>query len=212
MKNNLPPQAQLSRALEEIANCDFPNDWPDLLPSLKQSLSQNPQQSAVILETLATVFKEFEHHMRSNELLRSIKYCVDNFAAEHLAAFKQAGDALNSLPPGQQLNPPQLEEFSKHLRALHACCQIFYSLNAVDLPEQYEDAMENWFSGFRFFLNWVPPAGADAVKIVQLKSQICDNMTLYVHHYQVGAGGKKLYGVDRGRHYCCSLWKGSDGK
>ena len=42
----VPPlvQAQLSESLKEIALCDFPDDWPNLLPELKRNLKTHPEQ------------------------------------------------------------------------------------------------------------------------------------------------------------------------
>ncbi len=91
-------QAQLSAALEEIASLDFPDHWQGLLPQLKESLEKHPQHRPVILESMDTIFRvSFVDQIRSNELMRSVKYVVDNFAKEHLAVTKLvAGTAEGS--------------------------------------------------------------------------------------------------------------------
>ena len=36
--------------------------------------------------------------------------------------------------------------------------EVFYSLNVVDLPEYYEDHMQEWFQGFQMMLKYSNPA------------------------------------------------------
>eukprot|EP00396_MALV-II-16_sp_LP-1_P000100 gene100-400_t len=77
-------QKQLIASVEEIAICDFPFEWTNLVPDLKKSLKANPEQAPVILETLQTAIKHFEVQALSDELLKKVKYCVDEFSKEHL--------------------------------------------------------------------------------------------------------------------------------
>jgi exportin-2 (importin alpha re-exporter) len=37
-------------------------------------------------------------------------------------------------------------------RSVHLMCKIFYSLNAIDLPEFFEDHMNDWMTLFRKYL------------------------------------------------------------
>ncbi|CAD7949735.1 unnamed protein product [Amoebophrya sp. A120] len=210
-------QKQLCAAMELIAECDFPFEWDNLLPDMKQSLKECPTQKAVILEALEPVFRVFEEQFRTNELMRAVKYCVDNFADVHLEAFKESCANLNSVLTQQQAaaagtaattssgasslgggsmqsggssasNKPPPGHQEMELRSLVASCAIFFSLNVVDLPEQYEDNMSIWYEGFFYFLKTsnFPPflLQTDLERCNKLRAQICDNMGLYVTKYQ----------------------------
>ena len=91
LKNN---QSQLCASMELIAECDFPFEWTNLLPDMRNSLQTNPHQKAVIFEALEPVFRTFEEQERSNDVLRGIKYCVEDFSKTHLEAFKQSCQRL----------------------------------------------------------------------------------------------------------------------
>eukprot|EP00392_Amoebophrya_sp_AT5.2_P003673 g3678.t1 len=188
-------QKQLCAAMELIAECDFPFDT---------------EARAVVLEALEPVFRVFEEQYRSNEVLRAVKHCVDTFSADHLKCFQASCEVLGggslqlggsssstaSAAAGQtggasSLQQPYNEQqLRTELRGLVSAASIFYSLNVVDLPEQYEDAMQFWFSGFFHFLRTsnYPPAllrsPGDMERCNRLRAQICENLGLYVTKYQ----------------------------
>ncbi|CAD7940698.1 unnamed protein product [Amoebophrya sp. A25] len=176
-------QRQLSASMELIAECDFPFEWENLIPDLKNSLRTVPHQKAVILEALEPVLRTFEDAVRSTDVLRSIKYCVESFAAEHLQCFRESCQRLQS-PQALSLEQQELE-----LRALVSCCALFHSLNVVDLPEEYEDTMKDWFGGFLHFLKGAEHQSSATVRSkpelwAKLRTQICENLSLYVTKYQ----------------------------
>lgn len=66
--------------------------------------------------------------------------------------------------------------------------KVFYSLNAQDLPEFFEDNMETWMNAFHELLIKDVPClhtGEDeeAGILEQLRSQICYNLGLYAQKY-----------------------------
>eukprot|EP00396_MALV-II-16_sp_LP-1_P000101 gene101-401_t len=68
-------------------------------------------------------------------------------------------------------------------------CENRYSLNYVDLPEEYEDTMRDWLQGFLALLKvqnaeFSGTGPAEGGPLQRLKTQICDNLTLYAMRYQ----------------------------
>lgn len=67
--------------------------------------------------------------------------------------------------------------------------KIFYSLNAQDLPEFFEEHMKDWFGAFHTLLSApeVPSLASDDDEhpgvIEQLKQQLFENITLYTTKY-----------------------------
>ena len=55
------------------------------------------------------------------------------------------------------------------IRVSFAASKVFYSLNVVDLPEYYEDHMQEWFQGFQMLLKYNNPA-LDSGDLVALKA------------------------------------------
>jgi exportin-2 (importin alpha re-exporter) len=74
-------QLQLSDAISIISKEDFPDKWPDLLPTLKRQL-QNSEFSVTngVLRTAHSIFKRYRHEFKSNELWKEIKYVLELFA------------------------------------------------------------------------------------------------------------------------------------
>lgn len=72
--------------------------------------------------------------------------------------------------------------------SLGIMCKVFYSLNSQDLPEFFEDNMPIWMPTFHELLTTDVPClktGEDeeAGVMEMLRSQICDNITLYAQKY-----------------------------
>lgn len=67
-------------------------------------------------------------------------------------------------------------------------CKVFYSLNSQDLPEFFEDNMNTWMPTFHELLVTDVPClktgdDEEAGVMEMLRSQICDNITLYAQKY-----------------------------
>lgn len=71
-------------------------------------------------------------------------------------------------------------------------CKIFRSLNSQDFPEEFEDTMDTWMSHFLTLLVYDNPLlhsqGEEAGLLEQLKSQICDNISLFAQNYSENFG------------------------
>lgn len=176
-------QSQLSESLSVIGKHDFPQSWPTLLPELISSLRQATDYSSIngILGTANTIFKKFRYQYKTNELLLDLKYCLDNFAAPLLEIFLKTSAlidaAVSSNAPSSTLRPL--------IESQRLCCRIFYSLNFQELPEFFEDHMDEWMGEFKKCLTTSYPAledgGGDGLAIVdELRAAVCENISLYM--------------------------------
>ena len=116
-------QAQLSAALEQIAETDFPDDWQNLLPELIQTIKDAKAQGDLGklcggMETAHSVFKRF----RSQGLSKELKYVVVNFQEVHLEVYAFIC---------QNMMAAQGEQLKQYCTLLVSTCQVFYTLNVV---------------------------------------------------------------------------------
>lgn len=182
-----PPliQAQLSEALAAAAASDFPSRWESLLPSIVSSLGTAVNAGDVaatnsLLAAAVSLFSRFRNAFDNNALRLDLKYCLDIFAAPLLEVFLFASRRLQAA--ATTANPLELRPVFECLRL---CCEIFYSLNSIDLPEFFEDNMRQWMTEFRAFLttSYPPPVEADGAPDA-LRAAVCDNLQLYMEKYE----------------------------
>jgi len=178
-----PPQiqAQCSEAISLIAAVDFPKKWDNLLPELIQKFnSPDPNIVNGVLATANSIFKRFRYINRSEELYADILYVLERIQAPLLTLFKttgQAVDAYTSANDKQKLVPL--------FQSLRYMCRIFYSLNWQDLPEYFEDHMQEWMTEFSKYLSYKNPLLEDPDEEIEpspidrLQAAIVDNLFLY---------------------------------
>lgn len=77
------------------------------------------------------------------------------------------------------------------LEIVYRCCRIFYSLCYQDLPEYFEDHMEEWAGGFLKILNisLSPASFSDSEEsgsslFDQVQAETLDNITLCAEKYE----------------------------
>ena len=110
-----------------------------------------------------------------------IKLVLDNFAQPLTELFLATVGLAN-----QHATNPQAVKIIYSSLALIS--KIFYSLNFQDLPEHFEDNMKTWMDHFLALLTADNPllksdSDEEAGLNEQLKSQICDNISLYASKY-----------------------------
>ena len=175
-------QSQLGEAVSIISKVDFPAEWQSLLPQMVEKLASG--DFAVIngvLKTAHSMFKEYRYQFRSDNLFREIKYVLDVFADPLTQLFKTTVSLL--------------EQHANDASTCRVLCdslvlmsKIFYSLNYQDLPEYFEDHMQEWMTNFHKLLNMNNPHlvsddDENPGLIDNLKSQICHNVALYGQKY-----------------------------
>ncbi|KAK4476329.1 hypothetical protein RD792_015475 [Penstemon davidsonii] len=188
MVNSSPKiQAQLSEALTIIGKHDFPKAWQTLLPELVGTLDRLSQANDYvsvngILATINSLFKKFRYQFKTNELLLDLKYCLDSFAKPLLEVFKRTAVFIDLAMGSGTANAGVLKGYIESQRL---CCRIFYSLNFMELPEFFEDHMDEWMIEFRKYLTAKYPiledSGKDGLALVdELRAAICENLSLYM--------------------------------
>jgi exportin-2 (importin alpha re-exporter) len=187
---SVPEQLQklLGEGLSIIAEHDFPAKWQNLLPELIAQLSSgNPATTFGVLQSISSVCRRFRAAMKSEEIMEQFKYVLDTFQETHLQVFVSLVEQL----PAH--NSPQGAETLKSLMAsIRVCLRVFLSLNSLDLPEYYEDHMDDWFERFKAFLapDFSCPAIAgddddDKPSLVeQVQAAVCENLELYMQKYE----------------------------
>ncbi|KAI5647112.1 hypothetical protein M9H77_33117 [Catharanthus roseus] len=187
MLNSSPRiQAQLSEALTVIGKHDFPKAWPTLLPELVLSLDRLSQANDYVsvngvLATLNSLFKKFRYQFKTNDLLLDLKYCLDNFAKPLLEVFKRTANLIDQAVASGAATAAILRPY---IESQKLCCRIFYSLNFQELPEFFEDHMEEWMIEFKKYLTVKYPALEDnnngLTLVDELRAAVCENISLYM--------------------------------
>ncbi|BFY99292.1 hypothetical protein BsWGS_02332 [Bradybaena similaris] len=175
-------QKQLSDAISIIGREDFPKKWPGLLTEMISKFETGDFNVINgILRTAHSIFKRYRHEFKSQELWEEIKFVLDHFAASLTELFKATMDLAT-----KHANDPKVLKviFSSIL----LICKIFYSLNFQDLPEHFEDNMKAWMKLFMDLLSadnkLLQTNDEEEVGLLeQIKSQVCDNVTLYAQKY-----------------------------
>ena len=188
IKNNLvelmckvPPQiqAQCSESIALIAASDFPSKWDHLLEDLVGRFADG-DWSVVngVLLTANSIFKRFRYVQRSDDLYADILYVLTRIQEPITRLFNTIVAQLD----GHRNN---VQESKWRLAALRSICRIFYSLNYQDLPEYFEDHMNEWMLGFAKLLEYNNPLLVDEDEELQpgpidlLQSAVVENLYLY---------------------------------
>lgn len=177
-------QRQLSDAISVIGKHDFPSKWPSLLQELVDHMTTSGGDFRVIngvLRTAHSLFKKYRHEFKSEQLWQEIKFVLENFAKPFTELFLQTWAFAK-----QHAN--NLEALKTIFGSLVLCAKIFYSLNVQDLPEFFEDNMAIWMNNFLELMTVSndllrTDVDEEAGLLEQLKSQICDNVSLYASKY-----------------------------
>lgn len=175
-------QKQLSDAISIIGREDFPGKWPNLLSEMVSKFqTEDFYIINGVLRTAHSIFKRYRHEFKSQELWSEIKFVLENFAA----AFTQLFSSTVELAKKHATDPNALKVI---FSSIVLECKIFFSLNFQDLPEHFEDNMQIWMTNFLQLLQvnnklLQTDDEDEAGLLEQVKSQICDNITLYAQKY-----------------------------
>jgi exportin-2 (importin alpha re-exporter) len=175
-------QSQLSESISLIANSDYPNQWLNLLPELIQHFTATTDGSTLVgvLKTANGIFKRFRHVERSDDLYRVIIYTLNLLQAPLLDLAKSVSQAIDAATTAKDQAATQ-----NMLEALRLICRIFYSLNFQDLPEYFEDHMEEWMVIFAKFLQYANSDVEDDSNetepsvVDRVQTAIIENLHLY---------------------------------
>ncbi|KAF5296580.1 hypothetical protein FQR65_LT10233 [Abscondita terminalis] len=175
-------QKQLSDAISIIGKTDFPLKWPELITQMVEKFSTGDFHVINgILRTAHSLFKKYRYEFKSNELFAEIKFVLEKLA-------QPLTDLLLATMHLAKVHAEDVNALKVIYSSLVLVCKVFYSLNFQDLPEFFEDNMETWMTNFHTLLTTEVKSLAtrddeDAGIMEQLKSQVCDNISLYAQKY-----------------------------
>lgn len=134
-----------------------------------------------MLHTAHSIFKRYRYEFKSDALWGEIKLVLDSFAKPLTELFINTVSLANQ----HATNPVAIKVITSSLTLIS---KVFYSLNFQELPEHYEDNMKTWMDNFLALLTTDNPllksdSDEEAGLAEQLKSQICDNISLYASKY-----------------------------
>ncbi|KAI8901692.1 Cse1-domain-containing protein [Globomyces pollinis-pini] len=181
---SVPPalQSQLSESVSIIANSDFPHNWSQLIPNLVSKLSLHDLPANLgVLHTAHSIFKRWRSQVENNTLFSEIKYVMEHFAPAYLEFFKAIDSLVDQNATNNVLLPTLLE-------TLLLLTKIFYSLNCQDLPEFFEDHMNEFLDLFQKYLVYQNPLvvsdPTEAGSLEKIKSMICEIIDMYASRYE----------------------------
>jgi exportin-2 (importin alpha re-exporter) len=186
IKNNLvslmctvPPalQSQWSESIALIAAVDFPQRWDNLLTDLISKFT-DPNWNIVngVLLTANSILKRFRFVQRSDALYADILYVLQRIQEPLTQLFVSITaqlDMTHTASSGDILG------LTARLAALRSINRIFYSLNYQDLPEYFEDHMNEWMAGFAKLLQYTNPILVDEDEEMQ-PGELVICVTLYM--------------------------------
>ena len=176
-------QRQLEDAISVIGKYDFPDAWPTLLPELIGNMTNSSDFHVIngVLKMAHSLFKKYRYEFKSQKLWTEIKLVLDMFAKPFTELFVKTVELA-------KVNADNPEALKVIFSSLVLGAKVFYSLNAQDLPEFFEDNINVWFPLFLELLSVTNDSlktrgEEDAGLVEQLKSQICDNVSMYASKY-----------------------------
>jgi exportin-2 (importin alpha re-exporter) len=187
---NVPPlvQRQISQALGHISKFDYPYDWPTLLPEISSELRSAKDATVVVglLDTVQAVFERFRTADETSEEARMVlKISVEGFSAPLSEIMKALDSQLEQA--GREGKPLAIQ--LPLTKALNCVCSIFYLLNKLDLPEYFEDHLNEWMQLFHKYLIannpviMAPPGDVEEGPLEALQSQVLECVELYAQKY-----------------------------
>lgn len=180
LKSSSHIQRQLSEAISIIASCDFPEKWPWLIVELKDSLEDKQNSNfdtlSGVLQTAHSVFRRYRHELPSVKLWTEIKHVIDHFGQPFTNKFQQLIEVA-------KVSPPNSDQLIKIAESLLLCTKIYRSLITQDLPEYFEDTLNNWLT----MLLWLLQSNMEFKDTQSIKedtkSEICEIASLFVQRY-----------------------------
>lgn len=177
-------QRQLAEAVTIISKHDFPSQWEGLLAQLVSKLSTNDISIIKgVMLTANSIMKKFRNVNKSDDLFRELKFCLVNFHSPLLESYRRNQQFIEA----NSNSAKSLLEILLESRRLMT--RIFFSMNWLDLPEEFEDNLPAWMQQFAFSLEYRNNILVDLNEenepgsIERLQSSIIENLNLYASKY-----------------------------
>lgn len=161
---------QLSEILAIIAEHEYPNTWPQLVPELStklestyvEALRQPEDHDATplidwarlegIMETLHVIFERYPEETGSNELYTEIIYSLKHTQEKVKLLFVLFNRVIST-----SIENKGMELISAIFRNVELLCKVFYCLSWQQLPEYFEDNLSTFMTHLRNFLVFESP-------------------------------------------------------
>ncbi|KRX40326.1 Exportin-2 [Trichinella murrelli] len=184
MVNSSPlVKKQLTEAICFIGKYDFPSNWKSLLDALVKCIESG--DLSIVNSALVTaeqLFRRYSTESKSEKLWREIKYVLDNFADPLTKLFT----SLTSKVSGEEMkhfdNGCTMQIYETFVDTV----KIFYHLNFQDLPEYFEDHLDEWMGGFKVLLELKNVYSCPEIGNLKMSfcAQICDNLAMFSEKYE----------------------------
>lgn len=176
-------QVQIGEAITLIAELDFPHNWPNLIENLvtKFSLTNFINNKAILLVS-HLIFKKWRALFRSDELFLEIKLVLTKFVDPFLKLFIE----LDQLIDKSLDNEAQLIIYFENLLLL---VQIYYDFNCQDIPEFFEDHMNELMAIIHKYLVYengllkYHDNDEEVNVLIKVKTSIVELLSLYITRY-----------------------------
>lgn len=177
-------QLQIGEAISLIAESEFPNMWTELIDELVSKLTlEDLVVNKGVLKVAHSIFKRWRPLFRSDELFLEIKMVLDKFAVPFLAMLKN----VDSLIDASLQDANKLKLLFENLLLL---VKIYYDLNCQDIPEFFEDNLNEGMSILLKYLTFHSnlledqDEDEDMDLVIQVKINICELIQLYTTRYE----------------------------
>jgi exportin-2 (importin alpha re-exporter) len=175
-------QVQVGEAVSTMADSDFPDRWPDLVPELVSRLGSDIKTNNGVLTVAHSIFKRWRPLFRSDELFKEIALVLSQFCVPFLAALKETDKLITE----NESNKDALKDLFTCLQLL---TKIFFDLNCQDIPEFFEDNLGQCMEIFHKYLVYSNPLldtddDNESGPIESVKSSICEVLELYTQRYE----------------------------
>ncbi|KAF9905820.1 importin-alpha export receptor, partial [Lobosporangium transversale] len=176
-------QLQLSDAVTQIADSDFPQKWQGLIPELVSKLNLNDfVTNNGLLQTAHSIFQRWRPLYPSDNLYTEIKIALESFCDPYYKLFMATDNMIQS----NSQNAAQLKVL---FETLHLLTEIYHDLNCHDIPEFFVTHLQEFMSFFHKYMTYDNPllSGEDEDTpgpILQVKASICEVVELYSKRYE----------------------------
>lgn len=160
----LSVRRQLSEVLAIVAEHEYPQNWPALVPDLATKLAALCERAfrdsagdvtalvdwtalEGVLETLYFIFERYPERSRSDDLYREILYSLQNTQEKVRMLFVLLNKVI-----GAGIDAKEEKVIHIVFRNAELLCKIFYCLSWQQLPEYFEDNLESFMGQLRSFL------------------------------------------------------------
>jgi exportin-2 (importin alpha re-exporter) len=136
-----------------------------------------------VLQTAHSIFKKWRYQYRSDDLFREILFVLQKFCPSYLQLFVETDKRLES-----SLNSGDRDAAATYAQSLLLLSKIFFSLNAQDLPEFFEDNQDIFFPIFLKYMQLQIPllqsdSNDEPSTFDKLVTVICEIASLYADKY-----------------------------